>query len=187
MAERLHHGTFWTWNVYTILKSRVEILLEGNSVLCDSNTEIFPLAEKVSKLQKLLGAKRLYHRELSQRDITVFTLQRHVGHFGCCGRQDSGLRAWQGASLRLMEWQTGLEFCLSHLNCCNGTETVKPWRGKTCVRGSTGLITDWLWKPAQKSMIIVTGNMKSGVGKGSVYDWYWVFYIRQMCVSVYSV
>lgn len=48
---------------YTILKSHVEILLEGSSVLRYSNTGIFPLARKVSKLQKLLSAKRLYHRK----------------------------------------------------------------------------------------------------------------------------
>lgn len=53
MAERLHHGRLWTLKVCTILKGRVEILLEGNSVLCYSNTEIFPLAGKISKLQKI--------------------------------------------------------------------------------------------------------------------------------------
>lgn len=94
-------------------------------------TEIFPLAGKVSKLQNLLSAIHLYHREL----YCVFTLQRYVWHFGCCGRQDSGLSGWQGTSQGL-DGLTELESCPSHLNCCNGTESVKPWICKVCVRGT---------------------------------------------------
>lgn len=63
MAERLHHRRLWTWKVYTILKSHAEILLEGNSGLCYSNTEIFPQAGKVSKLQKISECQKVVSQQ----------------------------------------------------------------------------------------------------------------------------
>lgn len=181
MAERLHHRIIWTWKVYIFLEGHVEVLLEGNSALCYSNTEIFCLAEKVSKLQKLLSAKRLYHREISLcvypgKARSAFWVLWQAGQWAQC----------VAGCISETDGMTGLESCPSRLNCCNGTESVKPWRGEVCRRGSASLVTDWLCKPAWKAMIIVPGNTGSIAGMGSVYDCCWVFYIRQMRVSVYS-
>lgn len=63
MSERLHHRILWTLKVYIILKSHIDTSLEENSVLYYLNTDMFPLAQEVPKLQKLLNAKRFYHRD----------------------------------------------------------------------------------------------------------------------------
>lgn len=65
ITERLHCRIVWTLEVYIISKSHVNTLLEEISVLYYLNTETFPVAQKVPKLQKVLTARRLYHRDVA--------------------------------------------------------------------------------------------------------------------------
>lgn len=71
---------------YTILKSRVEILLEERSVLCYSNTEIFPLAGKGSKLQKLLSAKNC----ITERDTVCLPCKGMFGILSAVAGRTAG-------------------------------------------------------------------------------------------------
>lgn len=78
----------------------LDTLLDKNFVLYYLNIETFPLAQKVPKLQKLLNARRLYHR-----GITTCLPCKGIFAFGHYGSQDSELSGGDAIAQRLMEWE----------------------------------------------------------------------------------